>query len=209
MTSPLHNTIPYYALRATVWPKTQRHRALWIAGVIGLVVFSAFTLLIVLATSLPLLAALVGALGVSLIVAFLSLFWLLLKRALDPASESELVRVCADEIGNQYADVVSLRSIRDSAAQSNTIISTRTPLPIVILTVLGTVMVAEGLDVTTRVLLVEFAGVILLYLLSTIIDGNADGIIQRALVEHTRRTSLLEQALLEQALLESGPTFVR
>lgn len=188
-----NNTIPYYALRSTIWPKSQRQKTLYTSIALGIVLTLIITTIIGLNQLAPWIIAFLFGAGVGIIVMFVYLFLHLFNRALDPSDEQELVKKCADEIGQKYNNPINIASIRESITPSSSIFSTKTILPICLLPALIPFIASDSISLEFRVLILEIASTLLVPFLATIIDGHADAIIQRALAEHTRRLALTEQ----------------
>jgi len=107
--------------------------------------------------------------------------------ALDTGNEINHVRACLQELEHQKYDHNTIEAIKTAASYGGNLITARTPLPIVLITAVATISVGEGLDILTRILIIEIVAAVLLGFVVMTEQSGADVIILRALAEYERR----------------------
>lgn len=203
-------SIPYYQLRAAIEQGYGRRRMLYHSIIYGLVAgvlggawnyfstpspdhFVAAGVAVVLALAVPILMFLAQLLGDTLSISM---------------KEEELVELCLERLATWRDDPVTRGAIREMADRPSDGIQVRSPVGLIILTIVSSIAIATQLPILTAVFMGELALLAVISVVVVVGQGQADIVIRNALIEFERRLAVGEVAKVQETTPAASSTLL-
>lgn len=201
-------SIPYYQLRDAIEQGYGRRRMLYhsviyglVAGVLGGIwnyfstqtpnLFVAVSVAVVLALAVPILIFLAQLLGDALSISM---------------KEEELVSLCLERLETWRDEPVTRSAIREMADRASDGIQVRSPVGLIVLTIVSSIAIATQLPVLTAVFMSELALLAVISVVVVVGQGQADIVIRNALIEFERRLVVGEMANVQETTPATSST---